>query len=168
MEKLSGLVLDPADDHDGAILRSIFPAESDVPELIKQAEYLSPERRTKLPDDLFALILQSDDVSLRKYACADAGNTALSTEYFMKTAHKLPVEAQKVAASNLVKACAWYGIEPPEQLEKVAIGLLTMGVGALAAPGAMRQAKSNLQMAKQSPGIVNPEVTKAPVVPKMR
>jgi len=44
----------------------------------------------------------------------------LSVEYFLKTAHRLPVEAQKVAAQNLVAACGWYDIEAPEELQKIA------------------------------------------------
>lgn len=169
MDKLSGLILDAADDHDGAILRSIFPSEESVPELIKQAQHLDPAHRSVLPDDLFALILHDGDVTLRKFACADAGNTALNVEYFMKTAHRLPMDAQKVTAQNLVKACGWYGIETPEQLEKVAVGLLMpMLAGALVAPGAARQAKANLQVAKASGGRINPSVVKAPVAPRMR
>jgi len=164
MNKLSGLILDAADDHDGAVLRSIFPSQESVPELIKEAQYLDPGHLSVLPDDLFALILHDGDVTLRKFACADAGNTALSVEYFMKTADKLPVAARQAAAQNLVTACGWYGIEPPRGLEKVALGLLLPALTtAVVAPGASRQAKANLQAARASGGRINPNVTKAPV-----
>jgi hypothetical protein len=162
MEKLSGLVIDAGDDYNGAVLRSIFPTQESVPDLIKNAEHLPPERRAELPDDLYALVLQDGDVELRKFACSDAGNTALSVEYFMKTADKLPVVAQKTAAANLVKACGWYGIEPPEELEKIALGLARAAHLALVGPEAVKSTKAgiqrNLAQARQSGSMVNPNV----------
>lgn len=139
MEKLSGLILDVYDDFKGDVLRSIFPTNDAVPAIIKEAQYLPPEQMLAQPDDLFALILRDGDVVLRKYACVDAGNTALSVEYFMQNGHKLPAEAQKTAAENLVTACGWYSLEPPEELKKVAFGALlgkamgSLGRGALSA-----------------------------------
>lgn len=162
MEKLSGLILDVYDDYSGEVLRSIFPRHEGVPEVIKQAHLITPEERAALPDDVFSLVLHNDGVSFRKYACTDAGNTALSVEYFLKTAHKLPAEAQKVAAENLVSACGWYGIEPPEQLQKVAIGLFTAANLALSGPqivkGTNQAIKQNMQMARASSGNVNPAI----------
>ena len=122
MEKISGLVLDFFDDADGAVIKSVFPDYQAVPDVIKTAAVLSNEERAKLPDDLYALILQNQDTTLRKFACVDAGNTCLSIEYFMKTGSKLPVEAQKTAAANLLTACEWYDIEPPVALQKIAGG----------------------------------------------
>jgi hypothetical protein len=165
MEKLSGLVLDPADDHDGSVLRSIFPSVEDVPELVKSAEYLDSERRTQLPDELFALVLQDGEESLRKFACADAGNTVLSLLYFQKTAHKLPQEAQQVAATNLCQACEWYGLTPPSDLQKIAFGLgtaLTLATGAGTIKQTAGQIKANLTNAKGSGGLVNPGVVSGP------
>ena len=105
-------------------------------------------------------MLKDQDVTLRKYACIDSGNTALAVEYFMKTAHKLPLEAQKVAAENLVTACGWYGIEPPEALQKVA--LMGAMMGAMMVPGAYREAKTNLAITKGSGGnIVTPQQREA-------
>jgi len=122
MEKLSGLVLDIYDDPKGDILKSVFPTLESVPGLVKEAHQLTQEDRDRLPDDAFALILEQGGSELKKFATVDAGNTALSVEYFLKTGHKLPVEAQKVAAHNLCVACGWFGIEPPEELQKVAQG----------------------------------------------
>ena len=159
MHKLSGLILDVADDQKGEILRSVFPTTDALPELVKSASFVGESERQGLPDDMFALVLHSGDVSLRKFACATGGDTALSVEYFMKTAHKLPAEAQKVAAQNLCEACSWYDIEPPEALQKVALGVGTMLQMGLMGPEAMNQlkgAKSNLQVARQSGGMVNP------------
>jgi hypothetical protein len=159
MHKLSGLILDVADDQRGEILRSVFPTAASMPNFVKSAQYVGESQRSSLPDTMFALVLRDGDVSLRKFACATSGDTALSVEYFMKTAHKLPVEAQKVAARNLCEACSWYDIEPPEGLQKVALGLGTMLSAAFMAPEAVNQAKAikgNLQIAKQSGGMVNP------------
>jgi len=116
MEKISGLVLDVFDDPTGEILKQVFPTYDSVPEAVKTAMPLSSVDRASLPDDVFALVLHNDGVVLRKYACVDEGNTCLSVEYFLKTAHRLPLEAQKVAASNLVTACGWYNVDPPESL----------------------------------------------------
>ena len=162
MDKLSGLVLDPSDDYDGGVLRSIYSTLEEVPELVKHAELLSPERRQSLPDDIFALVLEDGDTELRKFACIDAGNTALNVEYFLKVAHKLPQEAQQVGAQNLCEACGWYDLEPPETLQKLAIGVGTALNLALVGPGAVKGAKTgirrNMQIANASGGMVNPGV----------
>ena len=120
MEKLSGLVLDVYDDQGGEILQAIFPSTEDLPDLVKTAHAITPEERGLLPDDAFALVLVDGDVEMKKFATLDEGNTALSVEYFLRTGYRLPAEAQKVAAHNLCVACGWYGIEPPEDLQKVA------------------------------------------------
>lgn len=126
MDKLSGLKLDAYDDADGEVLRGMFPGYEQLPEMLKNASSLSKELLDALPDDVFALVLHEDDTVLRKYACVDQGNTALNIEYFLKVAHKLPVEAQKVAAENLMTACHWYDIEPPEDLKKLSTGAVAV------------------------------------------
>lgn len=165
MEKLSGLVLDIYDDADGEVLKSLFPHADEVPDLIKQAHWITIEEHAQLPDDVFSLVLHDGDTQLRKFACTDPGNTALSVEYFLKTAHKLPVEAQQVGAENLVKACGWYGIDPPEELQKIAIGLMTAANLALVGPdvakSTSRQVKRNMQMADASGGAVSPAIAQA-------
>lgn len=122
MEKISGLVLDAHDDVNGAVMRSMYPTIGEVPDLLKTASAISPEQRDALPDDVFALILRQGDVTLRKYACVDAGNTALNIGYFLATYNVLPMEAVKTAAANLCVACHWYDIEPPEELKKLSTG----------------------------------------------
>lgn len=120
MEKISGLVLEVFDDPAGEVMKQVFPTLESVPGVIKEAALLSPAERAQLPDDVFALVMRDEDVTIRKYACTDEGVTCLHVEYFLKTAHKLPVEAQKTAAQNLLDACGWYNIEAPEQLRKIA------------------------------------------------
>lgn len=122
MEKLSGLVLDVYDDTDGSILQEIFPGPVDLSELEKSAHALTVEEHSALPDDAYALVLVNGDQVMKKFATVDAGNTALSVMYFLKTAHKLPEEAQKVAAQNLTAACGWYGLVAPDLL-KVSLDL---------------------------------------------
>lgn len=154
MQKLSGLVLDIRDDESGEVLRSIWSSADQLPSLVKEAQKITPELDQKLPDDLFALVLSDGDVTLRKYACIDAGNTALSVEYFLKTAHKLPAEAQVLGAKNLVTACSWYSIDPPEALQKIAVGLPGALMGAMVLPGAVGEAKKNLQASQAAGGQV--------------
>jgi len=122
MNKLSGLVLDVFDDVDGAVLRKLFPQHGQVPDLVKAAGVLGEEARAHLPDDLFALVIQDGDVTLRKYACTDVGNVALNVLYLTQRAHLLPEEAVKVAADNLCIACNWYDVEPPDELKKLSTG----------------------------------------------
>jgi hypothetical protein len=122
MEKLSGLRLDVFDDVGGEVLRGLFPTYDELPELVKNASVLTQEDLSRLPDDLFALVLHDGDVTLRKYACVDAGNTLLNVAYLLAQSHTLPVDAVKVAASNLCTACHWYDIEPPEDLKKLSTG----------------------------------------------
>lgn len=151
MQKLSGLVLDHYDDYDGSQLQALYPTQDEVPDFIKQAHLLSAEEHSQLPDESFALVMIDGDKTLRKYACIDEGNVVLSVDYFLKNGHKVPLEAQKVAAANLVTACGWYDLDPPEELTKVAIGLGGLLMGAMVAPGAVREAKSNLAAVKAGP-----------------
>jgi hypothetical protein len=132
----SGLILDMHDDQKGEIVRAIYPSFADVPETVKTAQMLGREDLDGLPDDVFALVLRQGDVTLRKYACIDEGNTVLNIEYLLKTAQLLPIEAAKLAANNLLVACDWYAIEPPEELKKLAFwgalgGVAMKGLGLL-------------------------------------
>ena len=133
----TGLVLDLYDNPRD--LMSIFPSIDVVPESVKTAQVLTSDMRDALPDDVFALVLMTGDDRLRKYACVDAGNTELNVAYFFKHGHKLPPDAQRIAAENLKVACAWYGIEVPEALEKVALGANTV-LTALMAPSQIKGA----------------------------
>jgi len=101
-------------------------------------------------------VLLNDGESTRKYECIDKGNTELNVVYLIKHGHKLPEEAQKVAAANLVTACGWYGIEVPEELEKMA--LLGAAMTALTAPslikGTASKVKSNLNAVAAGGGAI--------------
>jgi hypothetical protein len=144
--RTSGLVLDVYDDFGGHVLREIYPDFSGVPESVKTAQAISPDDRVKLPDDDFALVLVNNGEKLRKYACVDKGNTILAVQYFLKNAHKLPLEAQQQTAENLKVACGWYDLVVPEPLEKVAIGMQ----GAMTALSAIPIAKGTHQAIKEN------------------
>jgi len=141
----TGLVLDLYDNPSD--LGTIFPSLDEVPETVKTAQALTPTMLESLPDDVFALVLLTDGDRLRKYACVDAGNTELNVAYFFKHGHKLPADVQRRAAENLKIACAWYDVEVPEALEKVALGVNTV-LTAVTAPsqikGAVGQTGRNL------------------------
>lgn len=119
MNKFAGLVIDSYDDVDGAVIRSLVEIQN-VPDFIKSAERLDPDRATKLPDDNYALVLLDRGMKMRKYATVDKGNTALSVMYLLKQAHYLPEAAVKIAAQNLIEACERFGLEIPHQLKLAA------------------------------------------------
>jgi len=122
--KTAGLVLDFYDDKGGEVLKSWCPSPDDLPESIKTAHFLSSEERNVLRDEAFALILHAGDSHLRKFACVDEGNTALSTLYFLENAEKLPAEAIKTAAQNLIAFNQEFGLDvPPDLLLAAETGL---------------------------------------------
>lgn len=145
----TGSIIDFYDDPNGLVLRTKMAA-GQVPSFIKTAQFLEESCRDKLPDDVYALVMIDRGEKLRKYACVDKGNAALSVIYFLENKDKLPEEAQKVAAVNLLTACKWHDLQPPAPLMKTA-GLagkaftLAMGVptvtGATSA-GAARHKKA--------------------------
>jgi hypothetical protein len=164
--RTSGLVLDVYDDFSGQVLRSLYPDFGAIPSSVKTAQVVSSEDRQRLPDDVFALVLVNDGEKLRKYACVDKGNTILSVQYFLKNAHKLPLEAQKVAAENLKVACGWYALEVPEPLEKAAgmQGVMTALSAIPIAKGTHQAIKENLaahrDLANAGVGVVTPAMTR--------
>lgn len=121
MNKLAAEVLDFYDDPEHAIFKERFPDPHLLPDFIKAAHLLSEEERKALPEDLFSLVLEDDGRTLKKYARNDKANTALSVVYFLDNGvNKLPPELAKLAATNLVQGCGWYGIKPPAPLLKIA------------------------------------------------
>jgi hypothetical protein len=115
----TGSVIDFYDDPSGTVLKTKL-AYAQLPDYIRQADYQSEEKLAALPDDAFALVMVDQGTKIRKFACVDKGNTALSALYFLENKDKLPGEAQKVAAANLVEYCQAFQIEPPYQLQKLA------------------------------------------------
>lgn len=118
--KTAGLMLDFYDDKSGATLRAKCPTPESLPEVVKVAHILSAEERDVLRDDAFALILHNEGKQLRKFACVDEGNTVLSTVYFLENFDKLPPQAIKTAAVNLVAFNEGFGLPVPPLLKLAA------------------------------------------------
>ncbi len=152
VRNLCGIVLDVYDDTAGRVASELFQDAGELPDVVKTAAALSPDVARRVPDDLHALVLCEGDRTYRKYACVDGAHTWLHVRYFLKTGHKLPPEAQKTAARNLVKASQMYGLPVPDALEKVAFGKLLMG--ALIAPDVIGKSKENLRRVKPLGGQV--------------
>ena len=113
-------ILDVYDDLSGSVLTRLIPDRENIPRFIKEASRAGSES----PDEDYALLLVSPGgEKKRKYACVDAGNTALSVLYFLEQKNTLPHEMRKVAAHNLALACRRHGMQPPVLLEKQAEGM---------------------------------------------
>jgi hypothetical protein len=105
-------------DDGGNILKEAVPDQHGLPDFVKTASLMRQQDNSRL----FALVMVDDGKVMKKFATADRGNTWLSTLYFAFTRDKLPEEAQKVAAANLVEACEAFDIAPPDYLFDVADG----------------------------------------------
>lgn len=114
MEKLASTVLDFKDDIEGKILKEAFPEYSLIPDVIKTASLNPPQEHQ------YALILLNNNERFCKYAMHDAGNTVLSIIYLVKQANKLPTEAVKIAAQNLIDAAGRFKLPIPEELKDLA------------------------------------------------
>lgn len=143
----TGAIIDFYDDPQGLVLKEKMQAEQ-VPPFIKEAQFLDESQRSRLPDDVFALVMLDQGAPMRKYACTDKGNTALSVIYLMENHHKLPEPAVKTAAANLLTACEWHHLKPPLGLQKLAflgkllnVGGSAMHMGDVVSRGAKRHAK---------------------------
>jgi len=121
MEKLASQVIDFYDDAEGTILKNRFPSPDLLPDIIKEGALMDEGERSRMRDDLYALVMKDGDTKMRKFACTDGCNTALSVVYLLDHAKDvLPAPAAKTAAQNLLKACSTYGIEAPPVLTKMA------------------------------------------------
>jgi hypothetical protein len=160
-------MLDFYDDPTGSVLKKKVPTANAIPEFIKTAERLTRGEMEKLPDDVFALVMLDGDSKMRKYACVDKGNTALSVIYFMENKDFLPEEAQKVAAANLCTACGWYDMLPPDELmlmagmEKMALVGALMGAATMASGVAEGHKKQQARKQMLAAGVPGSQVMKA-------
>lgn len=111
-------IVDFVDDINHSILKE---AGAEAPPHLKTAKILSPEERERLEPEQFALVMRTKEAQeLKKFPINDEANTWLSCRYFEKTAEQLPYVAQKVAATQLKRACAVYNISVSEVIEKTA------------------------------------------------
>lgn len=117
--KTAGVVFDFYDDPTGDLVKKTFPTPDDVPDIIKTAHMLTAEEHGVLRNEAYALVLVNEGRHIRKFACVDAGNTALSTLYFLQNWESLPDNAVKTACVNLTIRCEEFDL-PTEGIEKVA------------------------------------------------
>lgn len=117
--KIAGVVFDFYDDPSGNLLKRSFPTPEALPDIVKEAHILSQEERDVLRNEAFALVMVNEGRHFRKFACVDAGNTVLSTLYFLNNWRSLPTEAVKTACANLMSFCEEFGL-PTDGLAKVA------------------------------------------------
>ena len=111
-------IIDFTDDIDRSILKL---AAMSAPAHIKVAHILTAEEREALSTDQFALVMRTKEAQvLKKFPTTDEANTWLSCQYFEKTSSQLPLGAQKIAASNLKRACAVYNIQSTPCIDKLA------------------------------------------------
>jgi hypothetical protein len=121
MEKIANQVIDFYDDTKGEVLKKRYPSAEGLPAFIKEGNFMTPEERGNIRDSLYALVLDNGEEHMRKFACTDACNTAVSVIYLLDHAKDiLPEPAVKTAAQNLLLACRTYDIQAPAQLEKMA------------------------------------------------
>lgn len=127
---LTGVILDIYDDTKFGVLLEKLGAHA-MPKELGDSELLEESKLASMPDHLFALVATNGGETLRKYAMVDAPHTVTSIMYLLSQRELLPLSAQKVAASNLVEACGWYGLDVPEELEKLALDPMGGALGAL-------------------------------------
>lgn len=143
---LSGVILDIYDDPNVSVLRQKL-AGAELPEALGDSSLLDAEALAQQPDRLFALVATNGDDIVRKYATHDAAHVATSIVYFLEKGAQLPSSMQKIAARNLLAACEWYNLEPPDALSKIA-GVLDAGLGVLDVKGrldaTMERSRANM------------------------
>lgn len=114
----AGSVVDPYDD--GFASLKTFFRDRPPPDFIKTASIMDAGQHEALPDHAFAVVLVDDQRQMRKYACTDKAHTAVNVLYFLDNADQLPPTARVKTASNLSKACQYFGMQPPVSLLKIA------------------------------------------------
>ena len=143
---LSGVILDIYDDPTASVLREKLAGQP-LPTALADSNVLDDIELARLPDHLFGLVATNGDGTLRKYAMHDAAHVTTSIVYFLEQGHLLPETAQKTAARNLLAACEWYDLQPPDALVKRA-NVLDAAFGVLDVKSRMEnahaQSKANM------------------------
>lgn len=133
--RISGVILDIYDDPKGQVLVSLLDGHP-LPEKLASSRLLEPDELAALPDRLFGLVADDGARQIRKYAMCDEPHLMTSILYFMDQGGVLPHDTQQKVAANLVNACAWYDMDPPESLVKRAmLGKALGGLGSAAMLG---------------------------------
>ena len=116
MKTLESKIIDIFDDVNlGDTLQKIA---SKLPSDVRSGALPTIEDRDDYDDTQFALsIFTKTAGKINKFPINTRINTALSNEYFDLNHHKLPHEAQKIAATYIKTACDRYGIEATESVK---------------------------------------------------
>lgn len=166
--RLAGHILDIYDDPKATVLLEKL-AGRPLPEKLASSRLLDANELAALPDRLYAVVAANGESTLRKYAMHDEAHLATSILYFLERGHVFPEDVQKVAANRLVEACGWYGVEPPEALEKIAfLGPLANVAGkAFNAYSAVTGVRDIAQKARQGMGQVRRDFATGTLAPKL-
>lgn len=115
LQKLASTTIDFYDDP--TLLKELFSVPSEIPEVIKLAEY---------PDNQhdFALIVDG----VKRFPVNDQGNFLLSAYYLDKLGHTLPPQLQKEATMNLYENITRYKTPVPESFEGIVERLKSKGI----------------------------------------
>lgn len=96
---------------------------SSLPEDVKRSDLMSVEEKNNLDDFSFALSYITKTAKINKFPIDSRASTAISNSYFDLNHHKIPEGAQKVAATNLLKACKKYNVQPSESVKIASHGM---------------------------------------------
>ena len=117
MYKVGFQIIDYYDDKE--MLMEMITGET--PDFAKSAKLLNYDDRENTPDDYYAVVMMTKaGHKIRRYPVFDKSHTWLSCRAFEKTAHKLPFDAVKTAASILYSNCVYHDIECPASIKKFA------------------------------------------------
>lgn len=98
---------------DVSVEKTLVKVASNLTADIIKEEIPTREQRDSLDDYQFALSFITKTASkLNKFPINNRVNTALSNEYFELNHYKLPVDAQKIAAAFIKKACDKFDVDP--------------------------------------------------------
>jgi len=120
-------ILDHYDDHGAAFLRDL--GSLPVPDFVKTAADMTSAQKHEAD---FALVADTVNGREYKFPVVDKGNTFLSAMYFEKTAHALPDDLRKQAATVLADALKDYGFAVPSYITDAVLSEKTASAPMLA------------------------------------
>lgn len=100
-----------------------------LPDYVKQAHLVEPADHARLPDHLFALIVDQDaplgqtKQAVRLFPVPDRAHTYLQQEALRHTADRLPAAAAKTAAWHIAMAAQRHGVPLTDKVASLAQGM---------------------------------------------
>lgn len=108
MIKIASLVYDVYTD---VHKQDLMKMASSMPDYVKDAELISEDQLDNLSDGDFALIFNTrEGETLRLFPILNKAHTWLAVQYFVRNKSKLPEEAQKIAATNILNAASFWEV----------------------------------------------------------